>query len=230
MVEISIITSFGFILTTLITLWFFFKASNSKKILYGILVWTTIVAVLGLLGFYQKVGTFPPRFIFLLAPGVTFVFLLLLSKKSRNFMDSLSLKWLTLLHIIRIPVEIVLYYVFLEGLIPDLMTFGGYNFDIVSGLTAPIIYYLVFVKKVLNKKALLIWNFSALALLANILTIAILSAQTPLQKLAFQQPNVGVTYFPFVWLPAVIVPIVLFSHIASIRQLLVSQKEGDRND
>lgn len=229
MVEISIITSFGFILTTLITLWFFFKASNSKKILYGILVWAIFVAVLGLLGFYQKVGTFPPRFIFLLAPGIIFVFLLLLSKKSRNFMDNLNLKWLTLLHTIRIPVEIVLYYVFLEGLIPVLMTFDGYNYDIISGLTAPIIYYLVFVSKVLNKKALLIWNFLALALLINILTIAILSAQTPLQKLAFEQPNVGVTYFPFVWLPAVIVPIVLFSHLASIRQLLVSQKEGDRD-
>ncbi|MCF6348312.1 MAG: hypothetical protein L3J20_08445 [Flavobacteriaceae bacterium] len=230
MIEVSIITSFGFILTTLITLWFFFKASNNKKILYGILVWTTIVAILGLLGFYQKAGTFPPRFIFLLVPGVIFVLLLLLNKKSRNFMDNLNLKWLTLLHTIRIPVEIVLYYVFLERLIPDLMTFDGYNYDIISGLTAPIIYYLVFVVKVLNKKALLIWNFLALALLINILTIAILSAQTPFQKLAFEQPNIGVTYFPFVWLPAVIVPIVLFSHLSSIRQLFVSQKEGDRND
>ncbi|MCF6279598.1 MAG: hypothetical protein L3J14_04545 [Flavobacteriaceae bacterium] len=225
MAEISMITSFGFILTTIITLWLFFKASKSKKVLYGILIWATIVAVLGLLGFYQKVDTFPPRFIFLLAPGVIFVLLLLLNKKSRNFIDNLNLKWLTLLHTIRIPVEIVLYYVFLEGLIPGLMTFDGYNYDIISGLTAPIIYYLVFVKEILNKKFLLIWNFITLALLVNILSIAILSAQTPIQKFAFDQPNVGVTYFPFVWLPTVIVPIVLFSHLASIRQLLVSQKE-----
>jgi len=229
MAETSIFISFGFILTTIITLWFFFKVSNSKKILYGILVWTIIVAILGLLGFYQKVGAFPPRFIFLLAPGVIFVLLLLLHKKSRNFMDNLNLKWLTLLHTIRIPVEIVLYYVFLEGLIPDLMTFDGYNYDIISGLTAPIIYYLVFVAKVLNKKALLIWNFLALALLINILTIAILSAQTPFQKLAFEQPNIGVTYFPFVWLPAVIVPIVLFSHLSSIRQLLTLKIDRKKN-
>ncbi len=224
MAEISIFTSVGFILTTLITLWFFFKASNSKKVLYGLLVWTILVAFLGILGFYQKEGTLPPRFFFLLAPGVIFVFSILIFKQGRYFMDNLSLKWLTLLNTIRIPVEIVLYYVFLEGLIPGLMTFDGYNFDIISGLTAPIIYYLVFVAKVLNKKALLIWNFLSLALLINVLTIAILSAQTPLQKLAFEQPNIGVTYFPFVWLPAVIVPIVLFSHFASIRQLLVSKK------
>lgn len=220
MIENLPLTSFGFIATTLITLWFFYKASNHRQILFGMLVWTSLVAALGISGFYQKVGTFPPRFIFLLAPTAIFVFSLFLFKKSRNFMDTLSLKWLTLLHIIRIPVEIVLYYIFLEGLIPELMTFDGYNFDIISGLTAPILYYLVFVKKVWSRKALFIWNFLALILLLNILTIAVLSAPTPFQKLAFEQPNIGVTYFPFVWLPAVVVPIVLFSHLASIRQLL----------
>ncbi|WP_108801932.1 hypothetical protein [Aquimarina sp. Aq107] len=228
MTEIAITTSIGFTLTTVLTLWFFFKASRSKKALYAILFWMSIVGTLGIFGFYQKIDTFPPRFIFLLAPSIIFVFLLLLNKKSRNFMDNINLKWLTLLHTIRIPVEIVLYYVYLGGLIPALMTFEGYNFDVVSGITAPIIYYLVFVKKVLDKKTLLIWNFLALILLINILTIAILSAQTPFQKLAFEQPNIGVTYFPFVWLPAVIVPIVLFSHLSSIRQLLKLQNKNGK--
>tara|TARA_R110002096_G_scaffold209585_1_gene396758 strand:- start:1620 stop:1829 length:210 start_codon:yes stop_codon:yes gene_type:complete len=56
------------------------------------------------------------------------------------------------------------------------------------------------------------------------LTIAALSAQTPFQQLAFDQPNIGVTYFPFVWIPAVIVPIILFSHLVSIRQLILRKK------
>jgi hypothetical protein len=100
------------------------------------------------------------------------------------------------------------------------MTFGGYNFDIISGVTAPIVYFLYYMKKKISKRFLLFWNFICLGLLANILIIALLSAKTPFQQLAFEQPNIGVTYFPFVWLPAVIVPIVLFSHIASIRQIL----------
>ena len=104
------------------------------------------------------------------------------------------------------------------------MTFEGYNYDILSGITAPIIYYLAFVKKRIGKRGLLIWNIACLGLLLNILTIAVLSAQTPLQQLAFDQPNIGVTYFPFVWLPTVIVPIVLYAHLASIRQLLYSKK------
>lgn len=224
MAEISITITVFFIFTTIATLWLFYKVSKSKKSLLGVLIWTVIVGVLGFLGFYRVQNVTPPRFIFLLAPGILFVVTNVLIKKSQTFGDVKDLKWLTLLHIIRIPVEIVLYYVFIEGYIPDLMTYEGFNYDILSGFSAPIIYYLVFVKNWMGEKGLLIWNFICLGLLFNILSIAVLSAQTPFQKLAFDQPNVGVTYFPFVWLPAVIVPIVLYSHLVSIRLLLNSKK------
>jgi hypothetical protein len=61
--------------------------------------------------------------------------------------------------------------------------------------------------------------------LANIVIIAILSAPTPMQKFGFEQPNVGVVYFPFIWLPTIIVPIVLFAHLASLLQ--VSRRTGE---
>ena len=225
MAELSVQTSVLFILTTILTLWFFYQTTKSRKVLLGILLWAVIVGVLGFLGFYRVEDAVPPRFIFLLGPGLLFVILLFLNKKGRQFSDTLSLRTLTILHIVRIPVEIVLLFVFLEGFIPGIMTFEGYNYDIISGLTAPIIYYMVFVKKWVGRNGLLIWNFMCLGLLINILTIAVLSAQTPFQRLAFDQPNIGVTYFPFVWLPTVIVPIVFYSHLASIRQLLYLKKK-----
>ena len=225
MAEISPHIAIGFILTTIITLYFFYKSVQSKKVILGIIVWMIIVGIFGFSGFYREVDKIPPRFVFLLGPGIVFVILFFLTQKSKPFSTMANLKWLTLLHIVRAPVEIVLYYVFLAGYIPDLMTFEGYNFDILSGLSAPLVYYLVFVKKSIGRIGLLVWNFICLGLLINILTIAVLSAQTPIQKLAFEQPNIGVTYFPLVWLPAVIVPIVLFSHLASIKQLLASKKE-----
>lgn len=224
MAEISIYTSAGFVLTTMVTLWFFYQSSKNSKILFGILIWMALVGVLGFYGFYQVENAVPPRFILLIGPGMLFLLLLLLTKKGRSFGDKLNLKWLTLLHIVRIPVEIVLYFMFLSGHVPDLMTFDGYNYDILSGLSAPIIYYAVFIKKWIGKKGLLLWNLVCLALLINILSIAVLSAQTPIQKLAFDQPNIGVAFFPFVWLPAVIVPIVMFAHLTSIRQLLLSKR------
>ncbi len=190
-----------------------------------ILAWMAITAYLGISGFYQVVGSIPPRFIFLLGPGIVAVLLIFASPKGRALARKFNLKWLTVLHIIRVPVEIVLYLLFLQGLVPIYMTFEGYNLDILSGITAPIIYYLVFVRKWLGKKWLLVWNFICLGLLINILTIAILSAQTPLQQMAFDQPNIGVTFFPYVWLPAVIVPIVLYAHLSSILKLVSLKDE-----
>ena len=224
MAEVSISTTILFILTTFLTLWFFYRASKSKNVLLGILVWMTVVGVLGYIGFYRVEDATPPRFIFLLGPGLLFVLILFATEKSREFANQLDLKWLTLLHMVRVPVEIVLFYVYLEGLIPVEMTFEGYNYDIISGLSAPLMYYLFFVKKGIGRRGLLLWNFVCLGLLLNILTIAVLSAKTPFQRLAFEQPNIGVAYFPFVWLPAIIVPIVFYSQLAGISQLLIRKK------
>lgn len=212
--------SLGFVLTTVLTLWFFYKATKSTKLMLGIGIWMAIIALLGLSGFFTNAQALPPRFLFLLGPGFLFVLFAFLATKGRRFIDSLDIKWLTMLHSIRIPIEFVLYFVFLEGLIPKLMTFEGFNPDILSGITAPIIYFAVFNKNWMGKNGLLLWNIICLLLLFNILTIALLSAVTPFQQLAFEQPNIGVAYFPYVWLPAVVVPIVLFSHLASIRKLL----------
>jgi hypothetical protein len=41
----------------------------------------------------------------------------------------------------------------------------------------------------------------------------------PFQQFAFDQPNIAVLYFPFIWLPSCVVPLVLLSHLAAIRQL-----------
>jgi hypothetical protein len=103
------------------------------------------------------------------------------------------------------------------------MTFEGRNFDIISGITAPFIYYFGFIKNKIPQTVLLAWNFICLALLINIVMNAVLSAPFTFQQFAFDQPNIAIFYFPFVWLPCCVVPIVLFSHLATIRQLLVKQ-------
>ena len=212
-----------FVAATIFTVWQFFNASGkSKTLLIGIGIWMLFQTILSLTGFYEVRESIPPRFVLLIGPGIIFTALLFLTKRGKAFIDSLDLEKLTLLHIVRVPVEITLYFVCAAGLIPVLMTFEGNNYDIISGLTAPLIYYLVFASKKMTKSSLLIWNFLCLGLLINVLVIAILSAQTPFQRLAFDQPNIGVTFFPFVWLPTVIVPIVLFSHLAAIRLLLTS--------
>ena len=223
--DLSVFVPVLFAIITGITSWQFYNAAGkSIAILSCLSLWIIFQAIIGLTGFYQVTDALPPRFLLLIGPGLALSVILLLTKRGRRFMDSLDLQKLTLLHAIRIPVEITLYFVYAAHMIPLVMTFEGNNYDIISGLTAPVMYYLVFIRKTFDKTALLIWNFACLGLLLNILVIAILSARTPFQQLAFDQPNIGVTLFPFVWLPSVVVPIVLIAHLSAIRQLIVKRR------
>lgn len=208
-------------LTVILALGMFYGASHYSNRFLGIaLIWISFQSILALSGFYLNTTSFPPRFPFLVIPPVLLIAILFLTQRGRQFLDQLDLPTLTLFHIVRVPVELVLYGLFIAQYVPQLMTFEGRNFDILSGLTAPLVYYFGFVQKKARTSLLLIWNFICLALLINIVVNAVLSAPTPLQQFAFDQPNVGVLYFPFVLLPSIVVPLVLLAHLTAIRSLL----------
>lgn len=209
-----------FILTTFITLYLFSSATSKPRVvLLVLLAWLVLQGFMASSGFYTVTDRLPPRFLLGILPPLAFIFFLFLSPWGRLFIDGLDLKRLTLLHVIRIPVELVLFWLFSYKTVPQLMTFEGRNFDILSGISALLVYYFGFIKKSLDKKFILVWNFICLALLANIVINAFLSAPFPFQKFAFDQPNIAILYFPFVWLPALVVPLVLFSHLVAIRKL-----------
>ena len=219
--------SITFILTTFLAVGFLFYALRqsvfetipAKILLFIIPFWLFLTATLALGGFYQKTETLPPRiFLFAVFPALLLIILLFIFFR-KPFIEKLPLKVLTLLSIVRIPVEIVLLWLFQNNLVPQAMTFEGRNFDILSGITAPIIYWLAFRNGQTNRSLLIIWNFFALILLFNIVITAFLAVPSPIQQIALEQPNRAVMFFPFIWLPALVVPIVFFSHLASLWQL-----------
>jgi hypothetical protein len=216
-----------FILTTLLTVGIFQYAikrgafsSKATKILHFLLpLWLIFQATISILGFYQITDTTPPRMVaFGVFPALLFIIGLFIF--SRDFIEKLPLQTLTFLHVIRIPVELVLLWLFQNGQVPQLMTFEGRNFDILSGITAPIVAWLAFRGGKINKPLLIIWNAVCLILLFNIVFHAAFSIPSPIQQFASEQPNRAVLHFPFVWLPTMVVPIVLFCHLVSLWQLL----------
>jgi hypothetical protein len=214
-------------LTTLLTILVFWIAARKQKIILIIIgAWIILQGSLSILGFYKIDHKEPQRFVLMLIPPLGLIALLFFMAKGKQFIDSLDLKVLTILQTVRIPVEIVLYFLYIYNAVPLIMTFGGRNFDILAGLTAPVIYYFGFCRNRMNYTAILIWNILCIGLLANIVIIAVLSLRTPFQKFGLDQPNIAVLYFPFVWLPSAIVPLVLFSHLSSIRQILKVQKKS----
>ena len=196
-----------------------YAARPAGRTLLVVLAWLLLQGVLGISGFYTVTTGTPPRLGLLLVPPLLLLLGLLGTARGRGYLASLRLEALTLLHVVRLPVELVLYGLFVHQAVPRLMTFEGRNLDILMGLSAPLVYYLVRTKH-LGRRGLLLWNVLGLGLLLNIVVIAILAAPSPFQRFAFEQPNVAILYFPYNWLPAVVVPIVLLAHLAAFWQLL----------
>lgn len=212
---------FGF--TTLLTVAAFYWATNkSKMVLLVLTAWILVQTFIGLSEFYIMTDSLPPRILFLVLPPFATILLLFVTKRGRTFIDGLSVERLTLLHTVRFPVEVVLFWLCMFELVPQLMTFEGRNFDILAGITAPLVWYFGYKNKKMGRQAILWWNFICLALLLNILVNAVLSVPFSFQQFAFDQPNVAVLYFPFLFLPGLVVPLVLLSHLVSIRKLIRS--------
>ncbi len=205
-----------FAATLILTLGFFHFANGKPSRITGlIIVWSLIHAILALNGFYQDTESIPPRFGLILIPATLVIFYGLLPTQIEKISLSRNRLISTFSHIIRIPVEIVLYYLFVNEMIPELMTFEGRNFDILIGFSAPIVGFFIY-KKWIGKKGLIGWNFIGLCFVLFILFNGILSAELPFQQFAFEQPNRAISYFPFVLLPATIVPLVVWTHLSDI--------------
>jgi hypothetical protein len=220
MIHLPAYIYFSFGATLILALWLFYKATNySKPFLFGLLAWIILQSALAVAGFYNNPNTMTVRFPLLLLPPLLFLLSRFFSKKGRAFLDGMNLPMLTIFHIIRIPVELVLFWLFIHHSIPEAMTFHGKNFDILSGISAPFIYYFGFVKKQLSKPVIIVWNIICLALLFNVASSAILSLPARFVQHGFEQPNIALGYFPFVLLPALLVPLVMLATVAAVKQL-----------
>ena len=192
------------------------KKTLRNKIIVGLLVWMIVVSALSLSGFIKDFSVFPPRImIVLVVPLVTILFLTF-SGSIKEILKHIPPRNLIRLQFFRAFVEILLWMLFIENLLPVQMTFEGRNFDIIAGLTAPVIAYLFNG----NKNVMIVWNIIGLGLLLNIVTIAILSLPTPFRIFMNEPANTIVAYFPIVFLPAFLVPLAYTLHFFSLRQLL----------
>lgn len=225
--ELPAYVSLTFAVTTFLTVGIFLYAVRQKllqttpgKIIVGLTAfWILFQAVMAMGGFFAVTGSFPPRIALLgVLPTLVLIALYFIFFRE-SFIEKLPLKALTILHIIRIPVELVLYWLYKGGLVTQAMTFEGHNYDILAGLSAPIIYWLAFRGGGVNRGLLLWWNAAVLASLLAIVVSAIASLPPTAEYAADGQHNIAVLFFPYNWLPSIVVPIVFFCHLASLWKL-----------
>ena len=144
---------------------------------------------------------------------------LTLSRLGGRVIAAVGLPALVAYQAFRIPVEWLLHRLYQEGVVPVQMTYAGRNFDIVTGLTAVALGAWL-LRGGRSRGLLLAWNVLGFALLANIVTIAILSTPVPFRRFLDGPPNLLPSVVPYVWLPSFLVQLALAGHVLVFRKLL----------
>lgn len=200
---------------------------HASRLAFGVaaaaVAWLALAAGLAGAGLLSRYDMAPPRVALL--PLAFLASMLLLSRTGTfaRLLGGAPREWPIALQSFRLPVELLLWVLFQEGRIPERMTFGGWNLDILVGLSAPVVAWAVWRGR-MSKPAVAAWNVAGLGLLANIVVIALRSAPGPLNAGWGGVPNTAIAEVPFVWLPAFLVPLAVFGHVASLRQLRASMR------
>lgn len=179
--------------------------------------WFAVVGFLANAGFFSNFAALPPRLIFAVVGPAIMLAAIFRSESLKEILATTPVSALIYLQVFRVVVELFLFRAYKTGNIPVQMTFAGRNFDIVAGLTAPIAGWLY--QRTRNRVLATLWNIAGLLLLGNIVFVAILSMPGKFRFFTEGPANTFLTHFPFIYLPAVLVPIAYTAHVLSLRQL-----------
>jgi hypothetical protein len=178
--------------------------------------WLALTGVFGYTAALHDFSRMPPRLPLLFGFAFIVIYFASYFPAPSKLMESPGLAWLIGLQVFRVAVEIFLYLGHRAGFVPVQMTMEGRNFDVITGLTALPMAWLV-AKKKSPRWLVYAWNIVGLGLLLNVVLISVLSMPTPLRRFSNEPANTFVTYFPYVWLPLYLVQVAWMSHLLIFR-------------
>lgn len=161
----------------------------------------------------------PPRWPLLPLTAFLAIFFIVRTTKAKTLLTNIPRAWPIAAQTFRVGVELALFALHAEGRAPVQITFEGRNFDILVGLTAPLVSWLV-AKRDLARGAVIAWNVLGLAVLANTVGTVATSTPGPLHLNWAGAPLTAIVEWPIIWLPAFLMPLAVFLHIVSLRQNL----------
>jgi len=192
-------------------------------LMVGILGWIMLLGFLASIGFIAQFDKMPPRLPIIMFVGLITLVILITRPVTRKLAAATPLHWPLLLQGFRLPLEFILWALFVNEALPLQMTFEGYNFDVLSGIFGLLVGLAVWKGWLHSKAIILLYNFVGLALLITIVTLAVLSLPTPLRVFMNEPANTIVGHTPYIWLPGVFVLLAFFLHFFSIKQVLAKR-------
>jgi hypothetical protein len=193
------------------------RRRRAVRVGVAVVTWLVVTALVAASGILRRFDIAPPPFALLVLAIVVIGIAVPCSSLGTLLVRGLPLWALIGFQVFRFPLELVMHRAYVEGLMPVQMSYSGQNYDIVSGITAGALGVWLALGHV-PRWVVAVWNLLGLALLVNIVTVAILSAPV-FAWFGHDRLNVFVTYPPFVWLPAILVPAALMGHVLVWRWL-----------
>lgn len=184
----------------------------------ALLAWFGVVyglAASGVLGAFEQL---PPRIPLVALSGVGVALLVSRTARVKQALRVMPSWWPVAFQTFRAPLEVALYLLFTAGQLPEQMTFAGRNFDVLVGLSAPVMALLIASKRAPPWLQWL-WQLGAVALLINVVGIAITSAPGPLHHDWPGAPLTIVAHWPYALLPGFLVPCAVLGHVLAIAKL-----------
>ena len=208
----------GFALLTVVTVYFFYRFTGSRRrVLVGLAAWVVFTGAVAATGFFHDSQAVPPRLALVMLPMLVAGLLLGFTSMGRSLRVGSSLEGLHYFQGIRILVEIIfLHGLYEAGYLARAVTYLGYNFDIIPGVLGLVIGHLVYGRKRLGQEWSVAYQYFGILVLTSTIVLAVLSAPSPYQQLGQAQPTVAIFYLPFVWLPAVVAPLMLWAHFIAL--------------
>jgi hypothetical protein len=186
--------------------------------------WTALLLILAGSGMFVSPGGLPPRPAIAALIPLPFIIAFAFSRKGTELLRSVPPHWIIFLQSFRIAVELLLLIAFVNNKLPVQMTFEGRNFDIVSGILALPVGYVLASGKSWSRNVAILYNVIGLLLLLNIVVIAVLSMPSPIRYFMNEPANTLVAETPYILLPGVLVPLAYGLHILSLRQLVAKKQ------
>jgi len=199
------------------------------RTMFILIPWISLLTVFSYKGFFTDFSKLPPRPALAMLIPLPIIILIAFSKTGTQLLQTVPAHWLIFMQSFRVIVELLLLFAFMDGKLPVQMTFEGRNFDVLTGVLALPVGYILARKRTHAPKLAIAFNIIGIILLLNILVIAVLSMPTSIRYFMNEPSNTLVGQFPFILLPGVLVPIAYTMHIFSLRQLFAKQNKIDIN-
>jgi len=202
---------------------------RARRILFasaGVALYLAAIAAVGLSGVLTRFDLRPPPFMLLVVVTLGLTLAVALSSVGRRLATGLPLAALVGFQAFRLPLELVMHRAANDGLMPSVMSWGGGNFDVVSGITALLLGAALPFGSV-PRWVIFAWNLLGSVLLLVIAAIAI-AASPIFRAFGDDQLNVWVTRFPYTWM-SVMVAAALFGHVLVARRLRTDARAGSQS-